>query len=120
LSKSPKTPATYDDGGMGPATGLPFLFTDLPEVTRLLGPAFARWRVTDPTNNLVAAITALTAGAIEDGRANMAGIQIPSWDEEAVSMMAVYSTLMSHSGRKAGSVTPRRAQHHGLEDLQPR
>jgi glycosyltransferase involved in cell wall biosynthesis len=75
--------------------GTPFLFTDLPEVARLLGPAFARWRVDDTASDLVEAITALTAETIEEGRTNMARIQIPSWDEEAAAMMAVYSALVS-------------------------
>lgn len=75
--------------------GLPFLFTDLPEIARLLGPAFARWRVDDPASDLVAAITALTADALEEARTNMAKVQIPSWDEEAAAMVAVYSTLVS-------------------------
>ena len=73
--------------------GLPFFFTDLPEVARLLGPAFARWRVDDPASDLVEAITALTADAIGEARTNMARIQIPSWDEEAAAMIDLYSTL---------------------------
>jgi glycosyltransferase involved in cell wall biosynthesis len=73
--------------------GIPFLFTDLPEVTRLLGPAFTRWRVDDTASDLVEAIAALTAETIEEGRTNMAKIQIPSWDEEAAAMVAVYSAL---------------------------
>ena len=73
--------------------GLPFLFTDLPEIARLLGPAFERWRIDDPASNLVEVIAALTADAIEEARTNMAKVQIPSWDEEAEAMMDVYSAL---------------------------
>jgi glycosyltransferase involved in cell wall biosynthesis len=76
--------------------GLPFFFTDLPEIDRLLGPAFVSWRVGDPSQDLTAAITALTANAIEEARANMARLRIPSWDEEAAAMIAVYSALVPH------------------------
>ena len=75
--------------------GLPFLFTDLPEISRLLGPNLTEWRVDDSARNLAEAITALTAGAIERARADIARLRIPSWDEEAAAMIAVYSTLVS-------------------------
>ena len=84
--------------------GLPFLFTDLPEVHRLLGPAFIGWCVDDPARNLTAAITALTSDAIEEARANMARLRIPSWDEEAAPMMTTYSALV-------GSVSSDRARN---------
>lgn len=74
--------------------GLPFFFTDLPEIDRLLGPAFVSWRVDDPSRDLMAAITALTENAIEEARANMATLRIPSWDEEAAAMIAAYSALV--------------------------
>ena len=73
---------------------LPFFFTDLPEIARLLGPAFERWRIDDPASDLVEVITALRSDAIEETRASMARVQIPSWDEEAEAMMAVYFTLV--------------------------
>jgi hypothetical protein len=76
--------------------GLPFFFTDLPEIDRLLGPAFVSWRVGDPSHDLTAAITALTTNAIEEARADMARLRIPSWDEEAAAMVAVYSALVLH------------------------
>ena len=74
--------------------GLPFLFTDLPEVGQLLGPASIGWRVDDPARNLMAAIAALTSDAIEEARANMARLRIPSWDEEAAPMITTYSALV--------------------------
>jgi glycosyltransferase involved in cell wall biosynthesis len=74
--------------------GLPFFFTDLPEIDRLLGPAFRDWHVDDKAQNLVERVTALTAGAIEEARANMVKLQIPSWDKEAVPMIATYSGLL--------------------------
>jgi len=78
--------------------GLPFLFTDLPEINRLLGPAFKGWHVDDPARNLAEAITSLTADVIERARADMARLRIPTWDEEAAAMIAVYSALVSPSG----------------------
>jgi glycosyltransferase involved in cell wall biosynthesis len=73
--------------------GLPFFFTEMPEIDRLLGPAFADWHVKDPARNLTEAIRALTANAIEEARANMGKLRIPSWDEEAAAMIDAYSTL---------------------------
>jgi glycosyltransferase involved in cell wall biosynthesis len=75
--------------------GLPFFFTDLPEIDRLLGPAFGSWRVVDPSQDFTAAITTLTTKAIEEARATMAGLRVPSWDEEAAPLIAVYSALVS-------------------------
>ena len=64
--------------------GLPFLFTDLPEIDRLLGPAFACWHVDDPAQNLAEAITGADGRRLSQRRrANMARLRIPSWDEEA-------------------------------------
>jgi glycosyltransferase involved in cell wall biosynthesis len=77
-------------------SGLPFFFTNLPEVNSLLGPTFADWQVDDPARHLVASITALTASAIENARAGMARLQIPTWNEEAAAMVAEYSKLLSH------------------------
>ena len=74
--------------------GLPFFFTDMPEVDRLLGPAFASWRVEDPARDLAGAIMALTADGVAEARERMAGLRIPSWDEEAVAMIKVYSDLV--------------------------
>jgi glycosyltransferase involved in cell wall biosynthesis len=74
--------------------GLPFLFTDLPEINRLLGSDLAEWRVDDSARDLAAAITALTADAIERARADIARLRIPSWDEEAAAMITVYSGLV--------------------------
>lgn len=75
--------------------GLPFLFTDLPEIDRLLGPEFAGWRIDDFAQNLAEAITGLTANAIERARSNMARLRIPSWNEESAAMIAAYFALMS-------------------------
>jgi glycosyltransferase involved in cell wall biosynthesis len=75
--------------------GTPFLFTDLPEVSHFLGPAFDNWRIMDPACDLPKAITALTARAIEEARVDMAALRFPTWDEEAEVMIATYSGIMS-------------------------
>jgi hypothetical protein len=75
--------------------GLPFFFTDLPEIYRLLGPELASWCVDDPARNLTQTIATLTTNVIAEGRVKIARVQIPSWDEEAETMMAVYSALVS-------------------------
>jgi glycosyltransferase involved in cell wall biosynthesis len=75
--------------------GVPFFFTDLPEIGRLLGPTFDSWRIDGPARNLAAAITALTASAIETASADMAALRLPIWDEEAEAMIATYFGLIS-------------------------
>jgi hypothetical protein len=75
--------------------GLPFLFTDLPEINRLLGPDLTEWRVDDSARNLAETITGLTADAIERARTDIARLRIPTWDEEAAAMIAAYSALVS-------------------------
>ena len=91
--------------------GLPFFFTDLPEVDRLLGPAFSSWHIDDPMRNLTGAITALTANTITEGRAKMAMLRIPTWDEEATAMITVYSGLVSPVSND------RVKDHAGLNDM---
>lgn len=75
--------------------GLPFFFTNLPAVASLLGPSFDGWRVAEPARDLAAAITALTTETIEKGRADLAAIRFPGWDEEAEAMMAAYRGLIN-------------------------
>jgi glycosyltransferase involved in cell wall biosynthesis len=74
--------------------GLPFFFTDMPEIDRILGPRFSDWRVDDPARDLTEAVRTLTTSAVEEARIKMAQLQIPSWDGEAAAMIAVYSALV--------------------------
>jgi glycosyltransferase involved in cell wall biosynthesis len=74
--------------------GLPFLFTDLPEIDLLLGPAFADWHVREPALDLVKTVRTLTRSTVMEARINMAQLQIPSWGDEAAAMIAVYSALV--------------------------
>jgi glycosyltransferase involved in cell wall biosynthesis len=77
--------------------GVPFFFTDLPEVSSLLGPAFGRWRIKDPARDLTEAVTTLTASTIDAARAELAMLRLPIWDEEAEVMIATYAGLISPS-----------------------
>jgi hypothetical protein len=75
--------------------GLPFLFTDLPEVDLLLGPAFADWHVREPVRDLTKVVKTLTASTVDEARINVTQLQSPSWDEEAAAMIVVYSALVN-------------------------
>jgi glycosyltransferase involved in cell wall biosynthesis len=75
--------------------GLPFFFTDLPEVHRLLGPALSNWCIKDPARCLASAITDLTASKIDQAAADIAKVRLPTWDEEAETMIAAYMGLIS-------------------------
>jgi glycosyltransferase involved in cell wall biosynthesis len=81
--------------------GVPFFYTDMPEVSRILGPTFRNWLIDNPERDLSEAIKALTATTIEDAKNELALLELPSWDEESGSMIAMYSDLMGQRG--AGS-----------------
>jgi glycosyltransferase involved in cell wall biosynthesis len=84
---------------------VPFFFTNTPEVTRLLGPAFMNWLVDDPATNLEEAITSLTANAILEARSELASFRLPTWDEETVAMVATYEELVGHSAESTIGTT---------------
>ena len=75
--------------------GIPFFFTDLPEVNRLLGPSFDRWHVGDPARDLAEAVSGLTPSAIAEAKAALAGVRLPTWDEEAGAMIDTYISLIA-------------------------
>jgi glycosyltransferase involved in cell wall biosynthesis len=78
--------------------GIPFFFTDLPEVSRLLGPSFSHWRIEDPDRFLTQEIATLSSNVLEQAKREMTALRIPNWDDEASSMMATYTQLMvSHA-----------------------
>jgi glycosyltransferase involved in cell wall biosynthesis len=78
--------------------GIPFFFTDLPEVSRLLGHSFSHWRIEDPVRRLTQEIATLSSSALDQAKREMAAFRIPTWDDEASSMMATYTQLMvSHA-----------------------
>ena len=80
--------------------GVPFFYTDLPEVKNILGPAFGRWCIDDAAIGLGAAITQLTDDQIGEARRGLAALRFPSWDEEAATMMARYHRLVPENGAR--------------------
>lgn len=70
--------------------GVPFFFTDLPEVERLLGPGFASWKVADPATELRSALTGLTDDMIAAGAAALRAMDLPTWESEADTMIDAY------------------------------
>jgi hypothetical protein len=86
--------------------GIPLFFTDLPEVSRLLGPAFDSWQVMDPARDLARAIAALTADEVREARARIAKLDLPTWDDEAEGMIAAYLRLLP-SGWQVAPPRPR-------------
>jgi glycosyltransferase involved in cell wall biosynthesis len=79
--------------------GIPFFFTDLPEVSRLLGHSFSNWRVEDPVRSLAQAIATLSSSVLEQAKREMAEFRIPDWDDEARSMIATYTQLTASYAR---------------------
>jgi glycosyltransferase involved in cell wall biosynthesis len=75
--------------------GIPFFFTDLPEVDLLLGPPFRHWRIEDPVRNLAQAIATLPSSVLEQAKMDMAALQMPTWDDESRSMMTTYARLVA-------------------------
>ena len=76
------------------SAGLPFFFSDLPEVSALLGPLHDPWMVPEPKGGLVAAIEAVTAEQIAEARASISGMRLPSWEAEAAEMIGVYDSIL--------------------------
>jgi glycosyltransferase involved in cell wall biosynthesis len=75
--------------------GIPFFFTDLPEVRRLLGRSFSNWCIDEPARSLAPAIATLPVSALEQAKSDMAAIRLPAWAEEACPMMAAYARLVA-------------------------
>jgi glycosyltransferase involved in cell wall biosynthesis len=73
--------------------GIPFFFTELPEVSRLLGHSFSDWCISDPVRSLAQVIATLSSGELGQAKKEMAAFRLPNWDDEARSMMAAYTRL---------------------------
>lgn len=79
--------------------GVPFLYTNLPEIRNLVGSGMRAWQVDDPSRDLRQVILALTTSSMAEARVSLAGIRLPSWDEEAAPMIAAYAGLLDGKGR---------------------
>ena len=75
--------------------GIPFFFTDLPEVNRLLGSSFDEWRIGEPARDLRGAVSRLTVTAVAEAKASLAAFCLPPWDEEAKAMVDAYASLIA-------------------------
>jgi len=75
--------------------GIPFFFTDLPEVSRLLGSSFDEWHIGAPARDLRGAVSALTVAAVAEAKASLAAFRLPPWDEEAKAMVDAYVSLIA-------------------------
>lgn len=77
------------------AGGIPFLFTDLPEVEKLIPDIDMEvWKVKDPSNDLLSAVARIDQEAIQRARAAVNNNALPSWDEESEKMIAEYHKLL--------------------------
>ncbi|TFB55267.1 glycosyltransferase [Cryobacterium sp. Sr3] len=80
-------------------SGLPFFFTDLPEIGNLLGSGMYGWKLADPSRDLVPAIHALTAPRIAEAKVSLRGLLLPTWDEESAVMVGKYAELIESRDR---------------------
>jgi hypothetical protein len=78
------------------AAQLPFFYTGLREVQRLLGPDNDLWLVSGTSDGLIAALTTLTDDEVAAARISLARIELPKWECEAESMLGVYGRLLEN------------------------
>lgn len=74
--------------------GLPFFYTDLVEVDRLLGVNGSSWKVAATVESLIDAMSALDADRLEAGRAAIAEVTLPDWQTESVRMINEYRRVL--------------------------
>jgi glycosyltransferase involved in cell wall biosynthesis len=78
------------------AAQLPFFYTGLREVQRLLRPDNDLWLVSGRSDGLIAALTTLTDDEVAAARISLARIELPKWECEAESMLGVYGRLLEN------------------------
>lgn len=69
--------------------GIPPLCSDLVEARRILGDSARTWVLEDPSSQLESAIAQITPADVERFKADPP--KIPTWDEQAVSLVASYA-----------------------------
>lgn len=77
------------------AASTPFFFSDLLEVKRILGPDFDRWHLDHPSEQLLTAILSLSDDQITAARLALKEVNIPTWEQESIPMVATYRSLLS-------------------------
>lgn len=77
--------------------GMPFLFTDLIEVDRLLGPSASSWKIDPAVESIMAAVASMDDERIQEGRAAIAQVELPNWRGESERMLDEYRRIMERS-----------------------
>lgn len=72
--------------------GIPPLCSDLVEARRILGDSARTWVLKDPSSQLESAIARITPADVERFKADPP--KIPTWDEQAVSLVASYARAL--------------------------
>lgn len=72
--------------------GIPPLCSDLVEARRILGDSARTWVLEDPSSQLESAIARITPADVERFKADPP--KIPTWDEQAVSLVASYARAL--------------------------
>lgn len=72
--------------------GIPPLCSDLVEARRILGDSARTWVLEDPSSQLESAIAQITPADVERFKADPP--KIPTWDEQAVSLVASYARAL--------------------------
>lgn len=74
--------------------GIPFFYTDLIEVDRLIGGESSFWKVTPATKSLIEALASVSDHTLEEGRKMIAQVVSPDWDTESGRMLAEYRRIL--------------------------
>ncbi len=77
--------------------GIPFFYTDLVEVDRLLGGESSMWKVTPTVESLVEAMASVDSHAVEAGQRMISQTVLPRWDAESARMLDEYRRLLGSS-----------------------
>lgn len=74
--------------------GVPFFYTDLVEVDRLLSSNESQWKVGGTSESLATAMDELTADQITAGRAAIESVTLPDWTRESDRMLEEYRRVL--------------------------
>ncbi|WP_435743055.1 glycosyltransferase [Microbacterium sp. PMB16] len=74
--------------------GIPFFYTDLVEVDRLLGGEATAWKIGATVDALTEAMATLADESIAEGRAAVTQVALPHWPEESARMLSEYRRVL--------------------------
>ncbi|MHA6967264.1 glycosyltransferase [Glutamicibacter bergerei] len=75
--------------------GIPFVYTDLIEVDRLVDGTLDRWKINMTRESLVSMIESIDDKRIDEATASLARVKLPEWIQEAEKMVAEYRRIGS-------------------------